>query len=68
MTIDQEDHAPRKPDDLVAANMPSVILGFVAANTIPPEQKPRFVSLLWARVKPAHCHQLGCEFSELPQG
>jgi len=68
MTIDQEDYAPRPADDCVAF-YPSISF-FQRQNS----DRPRFKSLLngmygfYTTLSAPHCHQLGCNFSELPHG
>lgn len=61
MTIDQEDHAPRPADDFWAG-LPTPV------DVLPHSRK--LVSIILGderRADPsAKCHQLGCDFSELP--
>jgi hypothetical protein len=68
MSIDATDYEPRPADDLISANVPAIALGFIAANTISEKDKPRFTSILKGNFKPKICHQLGCNFNELPHG
>jgi len=68
MTIDQEDHAPRPADDFMAH---CIVYGFSHAlfNRISNSADwQRYYGFLKhpGRGFNKECHQLGCEFSELP--
>ena len=58
MTIDQEDYAPRKPDDFWSC--------LPIAKPLQDKDAYRLSSILVGSMKIDSCHQLGCEFSELP--
>jgi hypothetical protein len=64
MTIDQDDYAQRPADDCLAG------VSFKELKTI--DQRKVCNSMILGRIlrdrKWHRCHQLGCEFSELPHG
>jgi hypothetical protein len=61
MTIDKDDYAPRPADD-------SFSVMRTPKAPVLPDDWHRYASLIYGYFKPARCHQLGCEFSELPHG
>jgi len=71
MTIDQDDCAPRPADDFIAhIDTPEPSLPkrrrWLALPRLELADMPRYFGML--KLKPTRCHQLGCEFSELPHG
>jgi hypothetical protein len=66
MTIDATDYEPRAADDFHAA---ALLPGFSNDLADAAERDlPRYFSFIKAAFAPELCHQLGCEFSELPHG
>lgn len=70
MTIDAKDYEPRPADDFIAIKHPALRGDFQsrfhAATKTWLYHAPRMRSL--AQHRTAKCHQLGCNFNDLPHG
>jgi len=70
MTVDPTDYAPRPADDFVSridlVAKQSKRNGWLVLPLVPMDLMPRYFSII--KFKPFECHQLGCNFDELPHG
>jgi len=66
MTIDPTDYEPRPADDFAAAR--EIRKKWASFPRMSLSSFNRYCSLLERFKKTTHCHQLGCNFDELPHG